>query len=138
MPLDEKELVLEFVVESREGLASFESQMLAIEAGGASVDPDTVNAAFRTMHTIKGGSGFLGFERVGTLAQALEERLDDLRNFRLAPASELVSVLLRGADLMKELVESIDSSNEVDVAPLVAELEGFKSPSVPKSTNAAP
>jgi two-component system, chemotaxis family, sensor kinase CheA len=50
MDLADDALIGEFVVESREGLANIEQQMLAIEANGANIDIDLVNAVFRTMH----------------------------------------------------------------------------------------
>ena len=60
-------LIAEFVVESQEGLANIEQQMLAIETAGVDVDIDLVNAVFRTMHTIKGTAGFLGLDRIGSM-----------------------------------------------------------------------
>ena len=51
MELADAELIAEFVIESQEGLANIEQQMLAIESGGTNVDLDLVNAVFRTMHS---------------------------------------------------------------------------------------
>ena len=51
------ELLLDFVLESREHLASIEAQVLTLER-----DPhgaEALNAAFRGFHTIKGLAGFL-------------------------------------------------------------------------------
>lgn len=63
MDLSDQELITEFIVESREGLSAVETQMLTIEAGGADINTDLVNAVFRTMHSIKGSAGFLGLDR---------------------------------------------------------------------------
>ncbi len=125
MDLADKELVAEFVVESQEGLANVEQQMLAIEAAGADIDADLVNAVFRTMHSIKGAAGFLGLERIGTLAHSLEEILNNLRNCEMIPTSELVTTMLRAADYMKGLLDNVESSNEADVAPYVQELQRY-------------
>src|SRR5262245_54976131 len=94
----DSELVAYFVVESQEGLADIEQQMLAIETGGADVDVELVNSVFRTMHTIKGTAGFLGLDRIGSLAHCLEEVLNAMRNRELATSSELVTAILRAAD----------------------------------------
>ena len=126
MDIADKELVAEFVVESQEGLAHVETQMLSIEAAGADIDTDLVNSVFRTMHSIKGAAGFLGLDRIGTLAHSLEEILNNLRNRDTIPTSELVSTMLRAADFMKGLIDEIDSSNEADVSPYVAELRQFR------------
>ena len=79
-------LIAEFVVESQEGLANIEQQMLAIETAGVDVDIDLVNAVFRTMHTIKGTAGFLGLDRIGSLAHGLEEVLNAMRNREIGRA----------------------------------------------------
>jgi len=77
MDIADAGLVAEFVIESQEGLANIENQMLTIEGFGSNIDTDLVNAVFRTMHSIKGAAGFLGLDRIGSLAHGLEEVLDD-------------------------------------------------------------
>ncbi len=119
-------LIAEFVVESQEGLANIEQQMLAIEAGGAEVDADLVNAVFRTMHTIKGTAGFLGLDRIGLLAHGLEEVLNGMRNREIATSSELVTSILKAADFMKGLIDSVETSNDADITQHVAALHQFK------------
>jgi two-component system, chemotaxis family, sensor kinase CheA len=126
MELADQELIAEFVVESQEGLAHVENQMLAIEAGGADIDADLVNAVFRTMHSIKGAAGFFGLDRIGTLAHGLEELLNNLRNREIVPTSELVTTMLRAADFMKGLIDAVESSNDVDVTPYVCELQRLR------------
>jgi two-component system, chemotaxis family, sensor kinase CheA len=126
MELADKELIGEFVVESQEGLANIENQMLTIEAAGENIDTDLVNSVFRTMHSIKGTAGFLGLDRIGTLAHALEEVLNNLRNREVIPTSELVTTVLSAADIMKGLIDAVDSSNEADVTPYVAQLQRFR------------
>jgi len=123
MDLADKELIGEFVVESQEGLADVETQMLEIESAGANIDTDLVNAVFRTMHSIKGSAGFLGLDRIGSLAHGLEEVLDNMRNLEVIPTSELVTTVLRSADFMTSLIDEVESSHEADVAPYIAELQ---------------
>ncbi len=65
MDIADAELIAEFAIESQEGLANIEQQMLAIEADGAAINVDLVNAVFRTMHSIKGTAGFLGLTVLG-------------------------------------------------------------------------
>jgi two-component system chemotaxis sensor kinase CheA len=126
MELADQEVLAEFVVESQEGLANVESQMLAIEAAGANVDVDLVNGVFRTMHSIKGAAGFLGLDRIGTLAHGLEEVLDNLRNLEIIPTPELATTVLKAADFMAQLIDAVESSNDADVTPFVTELQKFR------------
>ena len=126
MDIGAADLIAEFATESQEGLANIEQQMLAIEAGGSDVDIDLVNAVFRTMHSIKGTAGFLGLDRIGSLAHRLEEVLNGMRNREVVPSSELVTTILHAADHMKGLIDSIETSNEADISVYVANLEKFR------------
>ncbi|MCC7475105.1 MAG: chemotaxis protein CheW [Pirellulales bacterium] len=126
MDTADKELIAEFVIESQEGLANVEAQMLSIEAAGADIDTDLVNSVFRTMHSIKGAAGFLGLDRIGLLAHGLEEILNNLRNMEMIPTTELISTMLRAADFMKGLIDEIDNSNDADVTPFITELQQYR------------
>ena len=57
--MDDREIIAEFVTESREHLADIENQLLAIEAAGAEADSELVNTVFRAIHSIKGGRRLL-------------------------------------------------------------------------------
>jgi two-component system chemotaxis sensor kinase CheA len=138
MELANAELIAEFAVESQEGLANIEQQMLAIEAGGADVDLELVNAVFRTMHSIKGTAGFLGLDRIGALAHELEEVLNCIRNREIVPSSELVTTVLQAADFMKGLIDAIESSNDADIAPYVAKLQQFRPGAEPETATVIP
>jgi chemotaxis protein histidine kinase CheA len=52
------DLVLEYLAESREHLATIETDLLAIEQAGAAIDEQLVNRVFRAAHSINGGAGF--------------------------------------------------------------------------------
>lgn len=64
------EIMEAFLAESREHLAVVEDRILALERNGD--DPDVVNELFRSLHTIKGSSGFVGLAAITDLAHALE------------------------------------------------------------------
>jgi two-component system chemotaxis sensor kinase CheA len=137
MDIADAGLIAEFAVESQEGLANIEQQMLAIEAGGAEVDADLVNAVFRTMHTIKGTAGFLGLDRIGLLAHGLEEVLNGMRNREIATSSELVTTVLKAADFMKGLIDSVETSNDADITRHVTALQQFKPDAGPSTPDEA-
>jgi two-component system chemotaxis sensor kinase CheA len=126
MDIVDAELIGEFVIESQEGLANIEQQMLAIEARGADVDLELVNAVFRTMHSIKGTAGFLGLDRIGVLAHRLEEVLNYMRNREIVPGSELVTTILQAADYMKGLIDAVETSNQADISIYEANLQRFR------------
>lgn len=43
-------------------------------------DAETINAMFRSVHSIKGGAGAFGLDRLIKFAHAFENVLDDLRS----------------------------------------------------------
>ena len=114
--MDDREIIVEFVTESREHLADVENQLLAIEAAGAQADPELVNTVFRSVHSIKGAAGFLGFSTVGQLAHDLENVLNLVRNRQLVPDTTVTNTLLRSADKLRAMIDDIDHSNGVDVS----------------------
>ncbi len=121
--MDEREIISDFVIESREHLADIENQLLAIEAAGADMDLELVNTVFRAVHSIKGAAGFLGFTTVGQLAHDLENVLNLVRNRQLVPDATVTDVLLRSADKLRAMIEDIDHSNGLDVSEHVTALQ---------------
>lgn len=121
--MDDPELVNAFVTESREHLADIEQQLLAIESAGAQADPELVNTVFRSIHSIKGAAGFLGFTTIGRLAHGMESALNLLRQGRLKPTRELTDALLRSADALRAMLDDVERSNEHDVQQQLAAVE---------------
>lgn len=121
--MDDPELVNAFVTESREHLADIEQQLLAIESAGAQADPELVNTVFRSIHSIKGAAGFLGFTTLSRLAHGMENALNLLRQGRLQPARTLTDALLQSADALRAMLDDIEHSNDHDVQQLLASVE---------------
>jgi two-component system chemotaxis sensor kinase CheA len=63
---DVEDLTKEFIAESQEGLERMELCLTELERRPG--DGELLSEIFRTVHTIKGTTGFLGFSRLGTLA----------------------------------------------------------------------
>jgi two-component system chemotaxis sensor kinase CheA len=110
----QQQLVKELVVESLEGLDTFDQEILAFERGGGT--PDTWNNAFRVIHTIKGSSGCVGFPEVESVAHAGESLLAVLRDGRLAPHADTASSLLRFSDTLREMMRSIEQTGSAGAA----------------------
>lgn len=121
--LNDRELIAEFVVESKEHLAGMENHLLAIEAAGANAEPAMVDEVFRAVHSIKGAAGFLGLDTLGRLAHEMENVLNLVRNHELVPDASVTDVLLRSTDQLRSLLDEVDRSNERDIADHLAALE---------------
>src|SRR2546430_17558360 len=69
-----------------------------------------VGEIFRSVHTIKGTTGFLGFDRLEKLAHAGEHLLGSLRDGRLAVTSDLISGLLHLLDGLRAILVLIEET----------------------------
>jgi two-component system, chemotaxis family, sensor kinase CheA len=123
---DVDDLTKEFIAESQEGLDRMERCLTELETRPD--DAGLVGEIFRAVHTIKGTTGFLGFDRLEKLAHAGEHLLGSLRDGRLAVSSELISGLLLLMDGLRAILALIEEtggegtrSSDEDSA-LIAEL----------------
>src|SRR5271168_4926638 len=73
-------------------------------------DSGLLGEIFRAVHTIKGTTGFLGFDRLEKLAHAGEHLLGSLRDGRLAVSSDLISGLLRLMDGLRAILVLIEET----------------------------
>lgn len=111
----EDEVYLLFLEESREHLEDIESEILQLEEEKESADPELVNKIFRSVHTIKGGAGFFGIEKIQDLSHAMENLMGVLREGNIEVTKELISLLLDGADLLKKMVSSPTEIESIDI-----------------------
>jgi two-component system chemotaxis sensor kinase CheA len=116
------DLVLEYLAESREHLATIENDLLAMEKAGAAVDEQLVNRVFRAAHSIKGGAGFFDLVRIRELAHKTENVLDLMRSAQMTPDSENVGILLLAFDKLRDLISNHQASNGADISEFVEAL----------------
>ena len=67
------DIVQEFLVESHENLDQLDRDLVALEAAPGS--RELLSSIFRTIHTIKGTSGFLAFNRLEKVTHVGESLL---------------------------------------------------------------
>ena len=87
------ELTREFLIESQEGLDRMERCLTDLEERPK--DAALIGEIFRSVHTIKGTTGFLGFKRLETLAHAGENLLGQLREGKLTANGPIITGLLQ-------------------------------------------
>lgn len=130
--LDE-ELLQDYVTECREHLAEIETELLALEEGGAQVDEELINKIFRAAHSIKGGAGLLDLGKLKDLAHRTENVLGLVRSRELTPTPEVVNILLLAFDRMRDLVNDLKSSDDADISDISVALTGLSSSSLPRN-----
>jgi two-component system chemotaxis sensor kinase CheA len=115
-----------FFQECEEQLAELEAGLLAMEEGDT--DPETINAVFRAVHSIKGGAGAFSLEALIRFAHVFETALDEMRSGRLAPSGDVLKTMLRAADVLADLVRAAhddDNGDDPRAAALVEELKAM-------------
>ncbi len=120
------DLVKDFLVESFEILERVDSDLLALERGDAAAD--RLASIFRGVHTIKGTCGFLGLERLESVAHVGENVLSKLRDGELEPSQELVSTIFRLLDRLRDIITEIAVTGgepDGDDEPLKADLNAW-------------
>jgi len=112
---DMDDIVREFLIESYENLDQLDQDLVALEVRPGS--RELLGSIFRTIHTIKGTSGFLAFGRLERVAHAGESLLVELREGRRSMDLPTTDVLLRMVDTVREILASIETLRvEGDVA----------------------
>src|SRR4029079_18481765 len=101
-----------FFQEAEELLAELESGLLALQDGDT--DPETVNAIFRAVHSIKGGAGMFALARLVDFAHVFETVLDNLRSKRISMTPAGLKTMLKSADMLADLVKAARAGTGVD------------------------
>ncbi|WP_244885279.1 chemotaxis protein CheW [Demequina mangrovi] len=130
------EIVREFVVESYENLDQLDSDLVALESEVGS--RALLSSVFRTIHTIKGTSGFLGFGALEAVTHVGESLLAELRDGKREMTQRTTDVLLTMVDCVREILRSIEATGaegDLDttavVASIQAVLDGEEAPAAP-------
>ena len=108
---DMDEIIGEFITESNEGLDQLEQAFVSLEQTD---DPDTLAKIFRTVHTIKGTSGFLGFSTLESVTHVGENLLSKLRDGELPMTTEIADGLLAMIDAVRQILAAIAESGAED------------------------
>ena len=102
--IDDLSLMNSFLQEMNEHLENIEEKIVRLERTN---DTDLVDEIFRSMHTIKGTSGFFGFQFVTKVSHETESLLDDLRADKIQMSPAVADLLLAAADHLKGLAGDI-------------------------------
>ncbi|MBY3070341.1 chemotaxis protein CheA [Rhizobium laguerreae] len=136
--MDMNEIKEIFFQECEEQLAELESGLLKLNDGDR--DPETVNAVFRAVHSIKGGAGAFGLDDLVAFAHVFETTLDCVRSNKLEPNQDVLKVMLKSADVLADLTNAARDGGSVDESRsrgLVKELEALANGELPSPSASA-
>ena len=118
-----------FLVESNENLSQIERDLVIFEQNPT--DRELINRLYRNLHTLKGNCGFLGLDKLESIAHAGEHLLTPLRDFQGEGETssqlslnrrEITNVLLTIVDAIRAILitlESTGSEGETDYTELI-------------------
>jgi len=118
-----KEIFESFIVETREILDSLDLDLVELENKPS--DSDLLNKIFRSFHTVKGTSGFLGLVKLQKVTHRCEDILNKLRKGDNVLNPIIMDGILKAFDTIKLLVDTIadTKSEDVNVEDVVSQLE---------------
>lgn len=96
------DVIREFLLETHENLAQLDADLIALEKDPAG--RDTLARAFRTLHTVKGTAGFLGYVKLQAVAHSAEHLLSKLRAGELAFNQPIATALLGVVDAIRQVL----------------------------------
>jgi two-component system chemotaxis sensor kinase CheA len=132
--MQEREMIHDLVLESKDHLLSIEPDLLQLERSGKSVSDELINRIFRAVHSIKGGFGFFGFEKVTRLSHTMENILSRIRDHDLEITSPVIDALLQGIDKLRVLIDDIENSDSVSIDQEIERLTPFRNEDDKKDT----
>jgi two-component system chemotaxis sensor kinase CheA len=126
---DMSEAIAEFLIESHENLDRLDNDLLKLEEHPD--DAETLASIFRTIHTIKGTCGFLGYSSLESVTHVGENLLGKLRDGSLSLTEAITEGMLHMVDAVREMLAIVESSGtdgNGDYSDLIAELSNLLDP----------
>jgi two-component system chemotaxis sensor kinase CheA len=114
-----------FLSESQEYLGSISKCLVKLEEKPS--DPVPLNEIFRCVHTLKGMSATMGYDKLTQLSHEMEDLLDQLRNKKMELTSEIIDTLFAAVDVIEELFNEIKDKKPsiVDISQTSRDLKSL-------------
>jgi two-component system chemotaxis sensor kinase CheA len=116
------EMLKDFVVEALDLSTNVEEHLLLLER-----DPDnkeTLNAVFRSFHTIKGGAGFMGLPALVTACHLTENLFDALRTGAAPVTPSAIEASLQASGFVADQLNDLNNGTPPEqLASMPADLE---------------
>jgi len=118
-------LLPDFIAEAVEHLEEMETNLLQLEAEPGNLE--ILNDIFRSVHTIKGASEYMGMKKIAELSHKLESLMDMLRRGEKTLDKEIVDALIESRDLINILVSELEQSQteKTDIGSMIERIDQF-------------
>ncbi|MBU3916414.1 chemotaxis protein CheA [bacterium] len=102
---DMKDILHEFVIDSKEMLEDTEPLLVELED---KYDEEKINNIFRCFHSIKGGAGFLNLNNIQKITHSAETLLDLFRKGKLEFVSDHLEIMVTVCDQIGVILNKVD------------------------------
>jgi two-component system chemotaxis sensor kinase CheA len=131
------DMLKDFVVEAMDLAVNVEEHLLRLER-----DPDnkeTLNAVFRSFHTIKGGAGFMGLPAMVAACHLTENLFDALRTGAAPVTPIAIEAALQASGFVADQLAELNNGAEPDSLPAMPkDLEAILTDAIEGKTESAP
>ncbi|MFZ6753655.1 chemotaxis protein CheA [Undibacterium sp. Dicai25W] len=101
------DMLKEFVVEALDLATNVEEHLLSLERNPG--DMNTLNAVFRSFHTIKGGAGFMNLTAMVSACHLTENLFDALRTGQVAVTPEAIEAALEASGFVADQLTALNN-----------------------------
>jgi two-component system chemotaxis sensor kinase CheA len=116
------DMLKEFVVEARDLATNVEEHLLRLEKHPD--DADTLNALFRSFHTIKGGAGFMNLPAMVSACHLTENLFDALRTGKAPVTPTAIEAALQASGFVADQLDALASGIPAEnLSAMSSELE---------------
>ena len=123
MSTEEDDLKRIFFLECEELLAAAET---SVESLRNAASAEAINALFRSVHSVKGGAGAFGMDKLARFAHAFESFMDLLRKGKAELDQAALDLLFDGVDVLRLLVDESQNGTPAPAARYEAALTGLR------------
>ena len=119
----DESLLQDFLAETSEHLEEIEKDLLKLSSGQE--DSESLNDIFRSIHTIKGSSEYLGMVRIAELSHKMENILDKMRQKTMMIDEKVIDLLISGTDRIALLIDELNQKGgeESGISDLIKKIE---------------
>ncbi|MDL2284061.1 chemotaxis protein CheA [Oxalobacter sp. OttesenSCG-928-P03] len=119
-----EDMLKEFVVEALDLASQVEENLLTLERHPD--DQDTINAVFRSFHTIKGGAGFMGLAPMVEACHLTENLFDGMRTGKVPVTPDAIEAALQASSFVGfQLSELHNGTSPDDLSPFPPDIEAM-------------
>lgn len=126
--------IFDFYIEDlKEQIITLNEALLKIEATG--VNEKSINAIFRTAHTIKGNSASMGFNKIESVVHALEDILQEIKEDKREFDQEILKLAYDFHDFLEDCSENLSeekNDSNIHIEYLKEKISKFNTLTIPE------